>query len=273
MKMKSASQKHLASMVLATLLVALGFVLAIPVMTAKSLGSKTPFNLFIPVGTIFPTRLENMLSAEDVKAGEEIATLIMQDVPLDGREKIRARSKVLGTVVTVARTPDGNAIDVSLRFDKVEYDKKTIPVSTSLRAIASYEAVRAAQTPFTGADGGTPAGWANTVQIGGDIRYGDSGEVRNRKKQKVGKGVEGGVLVHVSAQPGSACDGEIAGNDRMQALWVFSADACGLFGYRHIQIIHNGRKDPVGVISLRFEKEKMKLDAHTAILLRTVAAQ
>jgi len=162
---------------------------------------------------------------------------------------------------------------VSLRFDQIEYDKQIIHVATSLRALASFEAVRAARLPLGGADSGTPTGWANTVQIGGDIRYGDGGQVRNRSKENVGKGVSGGVLVHVSAPAGSECEGPVNGDDRLQALWVFSADACGVYDLKGVGIVHDGKTEPVGTITLRLEKEKMKLDAATGILLRTVAVQ
>jgi hypothetical protein len=227
----------------------------------------------IPVGTVLPIRLEHTLSVDDAKAGQEIEAHITQEVPLPNHKKIPVRADVHGVVVSVEKLADGSGVDVSLRFDKVEFDKQMIPMTVSLRAMASFEAVHAAQIPKTGADGGTPSGWGDTVQIGGDIRFGDGGEVRNRQKQKVGKGVFGGVLVHVSAQPGSACEGPLNGDDQLQALWVFSADACGLYDFKDAKIISNGKADPVGVITLRFEKEKMRMDASTGILLRTVATE
>jgi hypothetical protein len=257
-------------------LVAAAFVYGIvsPARTPKANGSgaRVASNP-IAVGIILPIRLDHTVSADDAKPGEEIEAHIMQDVPLPNHGKIRLRAEVRGTVVSVRKTLDGNGVEISLRFDKIEYDKKLIPITTSLRAMASFEAVHAAQIPLTGADTGTPTGWGDTVQIGGDIRFGDSGEVRNRHKQKVGKGAFGGVLVHVSAQPGSGCEGPVNGDDHLQALWVFSADACGLYDFKGVQITHNGKTEPLGVITLRFEKEKMKLDASTGILLRTVGAQ
>jgi hypothetical protein len=180
---------------------------------------------------------------------------------------------VVGRIVLVTKVGDGPGVDVSLRFEKIEYRKEMIPIAVSLRAMASYQAVRAAQTPFTGADNGTPAGWANTVQIGGDIRYGDGGEVRSRQKQKVGKGVIGGVLVHVFEQPGSECEGPVNGDDRLQALWVFSSDACGVYGMNGVKIVKTGKKEPVGGITLRFEKADMEISADDTMLLRVVAGK
>jgi hypothetical protein len=206
-------------------------------------------------------------------AGQSVGAEIAQEVPLPNRQKIRLHAAVQGKVTAVTKSADGSGLEVSLRFDGIEDDKQIIPVVTSLRAIAAYQAVIVAQTPLGGTDVGTPAGWANTVQIGGDRRYGDGGEVRNRKKQKVGKGVSGGVLVHVSAPPDSGCEGPVNGDDRLQALWVFSANACGVYDLKGVEIAHNGKTDPAGEITLRFENGKTKLEAGAGILLRTVGHQ
>ena len=224
----------------------------------------------LPVGTILPVRLDKTLSLEEARAGQVIEAIVMQDVPLPNREKIRMRSRVRGTILSVGKAGEGNGIQLSMQFNEIEYDKQTIPILTSLRAMASFQAVRAAQMSFTGADAGTPAGWATTVQIGGDTRFGDGGEVRNLQKQKVGKGVIGGVLVYVRANPGAGCEGPEKGEDRLQALWVFSSDACGTYDFRGVQIVHQGRTKPKGAITLQFEKPDMKLEGATAMLLRVV---
>jgi hypothetical protein len=225
----------------------------------------------LPAGTILPVKLERTVSVEDAQAGQEIEARVMQDVPLADHGKSQMNSRVTGTIVSVVKAADGTSIDVSLRFEKIENHMEMISIASSLRAIASFESVRAAQTPLTGADPGSPSGWADTVQIGGDIRYGDSGKVRNRQKQVVGHGVIGGVLVHARAQSGSRCEGPVNGDDRLQALWVFSADACGVYGMDGVQIIQTGKTNPVGVVMLRFEKANMKFEAGIGMLLRVVA--
>jgi hypothetical protein len=225
----------------------------------------------LPVGLILPVTLAQTISVERAQAGQPIEARIMQDVPLTLHDKIPAKSRISGAIVSVMKAADEHGAELSLRFDKIEINKDRIPTLSSLRVMASREAVRQAQTPLTGADGGTPTGWADTVQIGGDIRFGDSGKVRSRFKQTVGKGITGGVLVHVNARPGTDCDGPVNGDDRLQALWVFSSDACGVYGMSKVEIAHSGKTDPVGVITLKFEKADAKLDAGTAMLLRVVA--
>jgi hypothetical protein len=226
----------------------------------------------LPVGLILPVTLAQTISVEHAKAGQPIEARVMQDVPLTLHDKISAKSRISGAIVSVVKAADEHGVELSLRFDKVEYNKEMIPTLTTLRVMASREAVRQAQTPLMGADGGTPTGWADTVQIGGDIRFGDSGKVRSRFKQTVGKGIAGGVLVHVNARPGTDCDGPVNGDDRLQALWVFSSDACGVYGISKAEIAHSGKTDPVGVITLKLEKTDAKVDAGTAMLLRVVAS-
>ena len=224
----------------------------------------------IPIGTILPVRLDDTLALKDAQRGQAIAAKIAQDVPLN-RDKIPAKSAVKGSIISVEKDSDGQGIKLTLKFNQLESRKETLTMVTYLRAMASYNAVRAAQTPHSGADVGTPTGWADTVQIGGDIRYGNGGAVRNRAKQKVGKGVNGGVLVDVRANPELGCDGIVNGDVHPQALWVFSSDACGIYDLKGTKITHTGKGAPVGEITLYFEKDDAKLEGGTAMLLRVTA--
>lgn len=225
----------------------------------------------IPAGTILPVALKDTLKLQDVKRGQLIEARIMQDVPLPHGAKIRTRSKVTGEIDSLDRTDDGTGVSLSLRFNKVEFSEKNVPIVTSLRAMASYRQVDSAQTPLAGADTGTPAGWGTTVQIGGDLRFGTGGKVRSQSKEVVGKAVTGGVLVHVRAKPEGGCEGPLNGDDHPQALWVFSADACGVYDLRGVKIAHSGKSD--GQITLSFEKADMKLAPGTGMLLRILAKE
>lgn len=181
------------------------------------------------------------------------------------------KSVVRGPVLAVAKDTDGSGVNLTLAFNQVEDHNHPLSVVTSLRAIASFMAVHSAHMPWTGADSGTPSGWANTTQIGGDIRFGDGGIVRNRQKQKIGTGVRGGVLVHVQANPSLGCEGPINGDDHPQALWVFSADACGVYEMKGVEISQTGKSTPLGEITIHFEKDDVKLEAGAGMLLRVVA--
>ena len=84
----------------------------------------------------------------------------------------------------------------------------------------------------------------------------------------VGEGTREGVLVHVRAQSTGGCPGESEGSDRLQALWLFSAGACGVYGMPRLRIVHAGRTPPVGEITLASEVGDVKLRAGMGLLLR-----
>jgi hypothetical protein len=221
----------------------------------------------IPAGTILPIQLETTINANEAPSGEMIEARIMQDVPLPDREKLPARSVVKGSIISAGSDTEDPGVKVTLKFDQVEQRREILQITTYLRAIASARAVRTAQLPHAGADLGTSSGWADTVLIGGDVRYGDGGAVRDKAKEKVGKGVIGGVLVRVRANPARGCDGAVNGEDSLQALWVFSSAACGVYDLEGVKIARFGRGTPVGEITLHFDKNITKLEAGTAMLL------
>ena len=235
--------------------------------TGQQAGVPAPNASQIPEGYILPVQLDRTLSIEDARAGDAIKSRIIQEVPLPNREKISFRSVVKGSVLKVSREEDETGVELTMRFDGVSHRGRDLSVVTSLRAIASYNAVRDAEKPVGAFDEAFPT-WATTVQIGGDIRYGDGDTVRNRWNEKVGKAVLGGVLVHAKANEALGCNGSVDADDRPQALWLFSADACGVYGLKDVQLIHNGQSEPVGEIVLHFKKADMKLRAGTGMLLR-----
>ena len=84
----------------------------------------------------------------------------------------------------------------------------------------------------------------------------------------VGKPAPNGVLVHVSSRPGSECRGEVDGNDRLQALWVFSSDACGIYDIPGVTLIRARRVNPVGQITLASERGNIHIRGGSGLLLR-----
>ena len=222
----------------------------------------------IPAGTILPIRLNHRFSSKSTRGGQQLTGRIMQDVPLPRSGKIPEGAKVIGTILSVSPAGNNNGGKITLRFDQIEVHHRRAAMVTNLRAIASPMEVEFAQTPETTLGFGTPYAWATTDQIGGDIKYGAGGPVTDRGSQVVGEGTYEGVLVHVRAQPQSACRSELDGNHQLQALWVFSADSCGVYGMAGARIMHAGRTAPVGEITLTAESGDVKVRGGSGILLR-----
>ncbi len=221
----------------------------------------------IPPGTILPVALELSLNSNKLKAGQAIRVRVMQDVPLPSRGKIPAGSKVLGRVTELKPQNGSGGATLSLRFDTLVVLKQRIAITTSVRAMASMTSVEQAQLPESGPDRGTSDNAWTTEQIGGEVVYRGGGPVSNGL-QSVGRPVGGGVLVKVSARPGSPCRSEIEGNSSPQALWVFSSDACGTYDLPDVNIVHAGRTAPVGEIVLSSEHGALNVRAGGGMLLR-----
>jgi hypothetical protein len=231
--------------------------------------NRTAHKIEIPAGTILPASLNNGLSSKKAKSGQPVAARIMQDVPLPNDGKVPAGAKLLGTVTSVEPASTNGGGTISFRFDRLKTNGHEYSLTTNLRAIAGPVDVQFAQTPEVSPGFGTPYRWATTRQIGGDEVFGEGGPVTDRESNHVGKGVFGGVLVHVRAQPGSGCRGALDPEDRLQALWVFSSDACGVYGIEHVAIADAGRTDPGGVITLAAEDHHdVQVRAGTGMLLR-----
>lgn len=217
----------------------------------------------IPAGTILPVELNTSLHSDKMHSGDVVKGRIMQDVPLPGHSKIRAGTKVVGVVdeVTTRPTPE-----LAFRFHSLVTSKENIPVTTNLRALAGPMDVEQAKIPTTGPDRGTSeADWV-TEQIGGETVY--HGSVVTHGNRVVGNYVADGVLAQVSPRADHGCRGEVDGNDRPQALWVFSSDACGLYDLPDLELANAGRTDPVGEIRIRSVKGPVKIPSGSGMLLR-----
>jgi len=223
----------------------------------------------VPAGTVLPAELSASLDSAKSKPGQVITARIMQDVPLPAG-RIPAGARIIGHIVDVAPAKNGSGMEISLQFDALRFSHRSIPITTNLRAWASMAEVEDAQIPSTGPDRGTPWAWMTTNQIGGEVVYGQDGPVTNGSSF-VGRQAPGGVLVHLTTKPGSMCRSEVEGNDSPQALWLFSSDACGLYGFSGLEITHAGRTDPVGQIRIASKEGRLHIQGGSGFLLRVNA--
>jgi hypothetical protein len=219
----------------------------------------------IPAGTILPVSLNSTVSSAKCHRGQTVTARVMQYVPLADGTVIRAGAKVVGHVVDVTPAAGGSSATLTMKFDALESRQGRVLIRTNLRAIASFMAVDEAQIPTEGPDRGTPDTAWITEQVGGDTVYRGGGPVEG-VSGKVGVPVAGGVLSHLTANADRGCRAEVEANDALQALWVFSSDACGVYGMSNLQIRHAGRES--GEIVLGSAKGKLVVPRGTGMLLR-----
>jgi hypothetical protein len=218
----------------------------------------------IPAGTILPVRLNTALRSDKIGSGTTIIATVMQDVALGKGETLRKGSKITGHVVE-AITPGKGSDEskISFQFDQLQLRSQTIPLSTSLRAVASTSAVLAATPELTSPDYAD-----NQIQIGGDqISYGEDVPVMVGS-QIVGKYTSQGVLANVNQDSGTPSGGTIEDNARPQAFWLFSVNARGAYGFRDLTILQSGRTEPLGEVTLASNRKAVKVEKGSAMLLR-----
>ncbi len=218
----------------------------------------------IPEGTAFPMTLNSTLKAETLTTGQVISATIAQNVPLPSGGKIRAGSHVIGRVQQVARQASGGW-SIRLRFDQVHTENIDVPITTSLRALASPLEVQEAQLPkySTARRGESAANWI-TTQVGDDVVYRGGGHVMHGEVI-VGDPVPDGVLAELASVPEAGCPADSA--RRRLALWIFASSACGVYGFSDdLEIAHHGDTSPISEIILR-SKSNARLRTGTAMLL------
>jgi len=231
--------------------------------------AQAPTQISIPAGTAIPVALHGSLSTQRSKPGQVIKAQVMQDVPLPDGHKIRAGAYVHGKVLSVSRAASGNGARISFEFDEVDTPQGPMPVVITLRALASIVEINDAQLPMYGGDRGTPLTAYQTTQVGGEIVYRGGGHVMDGRTV-VGEPVYDGVMSQVRSNPNGNCRGIIYDNSRLQALWLFSSDACGVYGYSRVKIAHAGRTSPEGEIVLASRRGNINIRGGSGMLLRVI---
>ncbi len=228
----------------------------------------------IPVGTVIPIVLDHALDSRSSKPGQRFVARVAQEVPLPDKRVIRVGSKVFGEV-TDTENILGQA-KLGLRFDRLEFGKAQIAISAKLRALASSLDVNSAKVTYAASEMNIRAS-ATTTQIGGTtVVYRGGGVVENENGEVIGTPVYGGVLAVVTNKPGSQCE-SIPVTETPQAVWLFSPEACGVYGFHDIRF-ENGIDSKSGEIILRRKNKKdwkltnINLSAGSAMLLAVTGA-
>jgi hypothetical protein len=221
----------------------------------------------IPAGTVLPVALHGSLSTTKSKPGQVVKARVMQDIPLGEGSKVRAGAYVQGKVISVTSAANGSGASITFEFTQLVTSRGAEPITTNLRALASIVEVNSARIPQYD-DRGSSSYVNTTWQIGGETVYRGGGHVMDGKTI-VGEPVnDEGVLGRVRTSSDGKCHGTVEGENQLQALWLFSSDACGVYGYRRVKIEHAGRTSPLGEITLKAERGNINIRGGSGMLLR-----
>ena len=227
----------------------------------------------IPEGTLLPIQLRSGIKVGKIHSGERVSGKLMQPVRLHGAQDLPRGAVVSGRVVDAQELPSGAGSRIVLAFDRVRFDGKEIPISASLRALASMKAVFDAQLPTNLIDdyGSTVSDW-NTVQVGGQGVYRGAGIVMSGP-DVVGRASDTGLVTgRPTASPNSPCARDIAASKAEQSLWIFSTNACGTYGFEDLSIAHAGRSSPIGEIQLE-SRSRLDVRGGSGWLLTVLSAE
>jgi hypothetical protein len=223
----------------------------------------------IPPGTVIPIMLNTTLDAARDRPGKKIEGKVMQAVPLLVGGKIDKGSRVIGHVVKVTKKgPTGSSI--TLMFDSIRNDGRTIPLTGRLLAVASIGAVSEAQSPIEQNSDQDPIDQWTTRQVGGDVVKRGIGKVAT-PDGLFGTWLEkDSVRVRLTPNPGAGC-ATGSGYDREQSVWIFSSAACGVYGLPHMTLANSGASSPVGEIVLTSDRNNVEVRSGSGWLLMTLA--
>jgi hypothetical protein len=228
----------------------------------------------IPESTAIPVRFTHTVDAAHAKSGDVVTAQTLQSVVLPGGGSLARGALVIGHVVEVhpyveERTPYTKPAPsvLAIHFDRAVDKGVSIPLNVSLRALADKVASDKASSPAYGFDDNV----GTMLLVGGDhytpgSRIGfspDQDAVLSIRRDGVyarliaNDYVHGGVALH--------CDG----TSTQQPVGIFSANACGYFGYNTVYLETNGSTNG-GTFRLDSGHDMVKIYAGSTALLETL---
>lgn len=236
-----------------------------PLLTCPILAAQPVSRAVQPLapGTILPVSLDTTVHMHHAHPGQRIQATLMQSIP---GTAVHRGARLEGEVVAVTTAPQPRLV---LRFTTLRLRHAQLPVAVSLRAMASLLEVEEAEVPEDMAMRGTVPENATTRQIGGQQVYRGGGPVAEGMVA-VGQPVAYGILAVPMVHPGQPCRAAVGDASSPQAFWVFSSDACGLYGYGNLRLEHAGRSGPAGQIVFTASHPNANLQSGSGLLLRVL---
>ncbi len=220
--------------------------------------------------TTLPIVFTQSVAADHAKPGDVVQAKTIQKVELPGGEIIPSGAHVIGHVIaasgfTYDKTPYAHqqASALSVHFDTIQSKDRSFPLSVTVRAIASPIASWDAKKPQ--ASDMDPLG--TLTQIGGDQLVPSQSEVRNIDGDVVAYNKHGGVFAHLIAS------GDCDGSDVEVSVALYSASACGAYGFGDVSLNERGTSSNPSTLTLVSSHGSPKLWKSTTALLEVLPTQ
>lgn len=219
----------------------------------------------LPPSTAVPVRFERSIDAKKAKVGDAVTASTIQVIVLPDGKTIAKGTVLVGHVAAVQSfqfdsTPyvHQKPSILSIHFDKLQTGDAAIPVTLSVRAIASTitsdEAARPHYLDETDRVGTiTLIGGTQFTRFDKTIQSDDGDAIGYHRKN--------GVFARLIAS------GHCGGTDTEQSIAIFSPNACGVYGFDRDYLADNGQ-DGSGTFTLAVRGHSVKLYAGSTALLQ-----
>ena len=222
-----------------------------------------------------PVTFTQTIDANRSRVGDVMIAKTMQAIHLENGEVIPSGAKVTGHVAQVA----------GFKFDRTPYAKQTpsslaVHFDTLIAKSGSYPLnvyVRAMADPITSSDARKPKPSdddpdGTLTQVGGELYKPHWGEVINMDEDVVGYSKHGGIVAHLIASTGNSPDG-CDGGSREQPVAIFSASACGLYGFAGTTLQSNGRTGEQSTLVLHAQRGAAEIWKNSTALLEVLPSE
>ncbi|WP_158752240.1 hypothetical protein [Acidobacterium sp. S8] len=247
----------------------IGLLLSSSVAIAQSgKNTATPAELDAP--TTLPIVFTKTIAADQTHAGDMVTAKTSQVVHLSNGALIPSGAKITGHVVAANgfaydKTPYAHqrASTLTLKFDSVQVGESVLPLNAMVRAMA--DPITSEQAHMKLATDIDSQG--TTTQIGGDQVTPRASEVVNSDGDVVGYNKHGGVYAHLIAS--GACDS----SDVEVSMGIYSASACGLYGFNRVSAAEMGSQTQPSILTLVSTHVSPKVWKDSTALLEILPSQ
>lgn len=220
--------------------------------------------------TTLPVVFTKTIAADQSHVGDTVIAKTSQTVHLSNGAVILSGAKITGHVVAA----DGFAYDktpyahqkpstLTIKFDTVLAGATAVPLNATVRAMA--DAITSEQAHMQLATDIDPQG--TTTQVGGDQVTPRASEVVNSEGDVVGYNKRDGVYAHLIAS--GACDG----SDVEVSMGIYSASACGLYGFGRVSAAETGSQAQPSTLTLVSTHVSPKVWKGSTALLEILPSQ
>lgn len=220
--------------------------------------------------TTLPVVFTKTISADHSHIGDAVEAKTSQSISLADGTIIPSGARIIGHVVaanrfTFDKTPYAvqKASTLSIRFDSVQIAGSSLPLNVTVRAMADPLTSWGAREPKS-----TDLDTLSTVtQVGGDQLTPSQSEVVNMDGDVVAYNKRGGVYAHLV--PSGHCDGSSV----EVSVGIYSASACGLYGFTNVSAEETGSARNPSTLSLVSSRVSPKVWKNSTALLEVLPDQ